>query len=61
MSISTPADYVMFDSAPHDPQLIFLHGSVQHHTDRNLTGEVRSLDPQLVDPLRPLLHDHFPR
>ncbi len=30
VSISTPADYVMFNSAPHDPQLVFLHGSVKH-------------------------------
>jgi hypothetical protein len=58
VSISTPADYVMFNSAPQDPQLVFLHGSVQHYTDKNLTDEVDSLDPQLVDRLRPLLRDH---
>ena len=28
VSISTPADYIMFSSVPQDPQLIFLHGSV---------------------------------
>lgn len=58
VSIATPADYVMFNSAPQDPQLIFLHGSVQHYTDKNLTAEVRSLDPALVDRLKPLLRDH---
>lgn len=58
VSISTPADYVMFHSAPQDPQLIFLHGSVKHYTDKNLTDEVQSLDSQLVDRLRPLLRDH---
>lgn len=58
VSISTPADYVMFHSAPQDPQLIFLHGSVKHYTDKNLTNEVQSLDAQLVDRLRPLLRDH---
>jgi hypothetical protein len=58
VTISTPADYVMFNSAPHDPQLIFLHGSVRHYTDKNLTDEVQSLDPQLVDRLKPLLRDH---
>ena len=56
--ISTQADYVMFNSAPQDPQLIFLHGSVKHYTDKNLTDEVQSLDAQLVDRLRPLLRDH---
>lgn len=58
VSISTPADYIMFSSAPQDPQLIFLHGSVKHYTDRNLTGEVQFLDAQLVDRLKPLLRDH---
>lgn len=56
--ISTPADYVMFSSAPQDPQQIFLHGSVKHYRDKNLTNEVESLDPQLVSRLRPLLQDH---
>jgi hypothetical protein len=56
--ISTPADYVMFNSAPQDPQVIFLHGSVSHYTDKNLTAEVQSLDPILVEMLRPLLRDH---
>ena len=58
VSIATPADYVMFNSAPQDPQVIFLHGSVSHYTDKNLTGEVRSLDPVLVGMLRPMLRDH---
>lgn len=58
VSISTPADYVMFNSAPHDPQLVFLHGSVKHYTDKNLTDEVQSLDPLLVERLRPVLRDH---
>lgn len=58
ISISTPADYVMFNSAPHDPQLVFLHGSVKHYTDKNLTDEVQSLDPLLVERLRPLFRDH---
>ena len=58
VSISTPADYVMFNSAPHDPQLVFLHGSVKHYTDKNLTDEVQSLDPLLVERLTPLLRDH---
>lgn len=58
VTIATPADYVMFNTAPHDPQLIFLHGSVSHYTDKNLTSEVQALDPALVGMLRPLLRDH---
>jgi NAD-dependent SIR2 family protein deacetylase len=56
--ISTPADYVMFHSAPQDPQLIYLHGSVKHYTDKNLTDEIQSLEPELVQRVRPLLRDH---
>ena len=48
----------MFNSAPQDPQLIFLHGSVERYTDKNLTDEVKSLDIELVDRLKPLLRDH---
>src|SRR5262249_970895 len=58
VSIATPAAYVMFNSAPQDPQLIFLHGSVQHYTDKNLTAEVQTLDPALFDRLKPLPRDH---
>lgn len=58
VSISTPADYVMFNSAPQDPQVVFLHGSVKHYTDKNLTAEVQSLDPELVERVKPLLRDH---
>ena len=58
VSVRTPADYVMFNSAPQDPQIIFLHGSVSHYTDKNLTAEVQSLDHTLVEMLRPLLRDH---
>ncbi len=48
----------MFNTAPQDPQIIFLHGSVSHYTDKNLTAEVQSLDAELVERLRPLLRDH---
>jgi hypothetical protein len=58
VSISTPTDYVMFHSAPHDPQLIYLHGSVKHYTDKNLTDEIQTLDAELVRRVRPLLRDH---
>ena len=58
VSINTPDDYVLFSSVPHDPQIVFLHGSVKHYTDKNLTGEVQTLDPALVSRLTPLLRDH---
>ncbi|NOG73927.1 transcriptional regulator [Roseicella sp. DB1501] len=58
ISISTPDDYIRFSSAPQDPQLIYLHGSVQHYSDKNLTDEIQSLDAPLADRLKPLLRDH---
>ncbi|MDE0004752.1 MAG: SIR2 family protein, partial [Rhodospirillaceae bacterium] len=58
VSINTPDDYVMFSSVPHDPQIVFLHGSVKHYADKNLTAEVQTLDPALVSRLAPLLRDH---
>jgi len=58
VEINTPSDYVMFSSAPTDPQLVFLHGSVSHYTDKNITLEVQTLDPPLVECLKPLLRDH---
>lgn len=58
VSINTPDDYVLFSSVPHDPQIVFLHGSVKHYTDKNLTAEVQNLDPALVGRLTSLLRDH---
>lgn len=58
VKINTPSDYVLFSSVPQDAQVIFLHGSVKHYTDKNLTSEVESLDPELINRLRPMLRDH---
>lgn len=57
-SISTVSDYVKFSTWPARPQLIYLHGSVEHYTDKNLPQEVQRLDEQLVELLRDLLRDH---
>lgn len=56
--IKTIADLVMFSVSPPEPQLLYIHGSVEHYTDKNLVEEVQSLNPELVDRLRPLLRDH---
>ena len=58
VSVDTPDDYVTFSSVPHDPQIVFLHGSVKHYTDKNLVAEVQTLDPALISQLAPLLRDH---
>lgn len=58
VSIKTPDDLVRFSSSPADPQLIYLHGSVEHYSDKNLDEEIDALDPVLVQRLAPLLSDH---
>lgn len=56
--IKTPADYTKFSTSPAHPQLVYLHGSVEHYTDKNLVDEVQKLDRSLITLLSPLLRDH---
>jgi hypothetical protein len=56
--IQTPADYTKFSTSPSHPQLVYLHGSVEHYTDQNLLDEVQRLDDPLVTLLTPVLRDH---
>lgn len=58
VSIKTPDDLVRFSTAPMSPQLIYLHGSVEHYSDKNLLDEVAELDRLLVGHLTPLVRDH---
>jgi hypothetical protein len=56
-AIQTHSDYTKFSTDPQYPQLVYLHGSVDHYTDRNIIDEVQQLDAQLVRMLLPLLRD----
>lgn len=57
--IQTPSDCTTISTSPQRPQLIYLHGSVQHYTDRNTLAEINEeLNPDLVTRLIPLLRDH---
>jgi len=56
--IKTPSDLVRFSSAPENPQLVYLHGSVEHLTDKNLAVDVQNMDSEIVERVRPLLRDH---
>lgn len=58
ISIKTASDLVRFTSAPEDPQLVYLHGSVEHYTDKNRVDDVQSLDPAIVERVKPLMRDH---
>lgn len=57
--VQTPSDFSNISTSPQRPQLIYLHGSVQHYTDKNTLAEVNEeLNPNLVAGLIPLLRDH---
>lgn len=58
VEIRTPSDWTRFSASPSHPQLVYLHGSVEHYSDMNLPREVKTLAPRVVEALRPLLRDH---
>jgi len=58
VSIKTQDDLIRFSSSPTDPQLVYLHGSVEHYSDKNLDDEVATLESALIGRLSTLLRDH---
>jgi len=56
IELRTADDLVMFGLL-HNYQIVYLHGSVEHYQDKNLTAETQQLDQKLVTKIRPLLHD----
>ncbi len=56
--IKTQADYTKYSAFPTHPQILYLHGSVEHYSDKNLLNEVQRLDDELVRHLGYLLRDH---
>jgi predicted HTH transcriptional regulator/NAD-dependent SIR2 family protein deacetylase len=57
--IQTKSDYTKLSTSPQYPQIIYLHGSVEHYTDKNTLAEINGeLDVDLVSELLPLLRDH---
>lgn len=57
--IQTKSDYTRLSTDPGNPQIVYLHGSVEHYTDKNSLDEIEgSLDKELVSRLVPLLRDH---
>ena len=57
--IQTKSDYTKLSTSSQYPQIVYLHGSVEHYTDKNTITEVNEeLDADLVSRLLPLLRDH---
>jgi hypothetical protein len=55
--IRTPDDTKMFSTEPPYPQVVYLHGSVEHYTDQNIEQETQQLHACLIGLLPPLLRD----
>ena len=57
--IQTASDLTTISTSPQRPQLIYLHGSIPHYTDKNTLAEINEeIDAALVSRLLPLLSDH---
>jgi hypothetical protein len=56
--VKTPFDAKLISTDPTDPQVVFLHGAVEHYTDQNLEVETENMEPTLRSRLAPLLRDH---
>lgn len=56
-TVRSPAEANNITTAPRYAQLVFLHGTVEHYTDLNLTSETQHLPEQLVQAIVPLLRD----
>jgi predicted HTH transcriptional regulator len=56
--IKTTDDLIRFNASPADPQLVYLHGSVEHYSDKNIDGEVDTIEQGIIDRLVPVLRDH---
>lgn len=58
VSMRTPSDMIGLSTAPRVSQLVYLHGSIEHYSDKNLVDEIKQLEDGLSDKLLPLLRDH---
>lgn len=58
VTIADASQYGVISTNPTRPQVVYLHGTVEHYQDRVLHDEVERLDPELVKRLLPLVRDH---
>ncbi|HBB96069.1 MAG TPA: hypothetical protein DC054_11825 [Blastocatellia bacterium] len=56
--IETPSDHTKLSTGPDEPQIAYLHGSVDHYTDKNDLDEIQEMDKALAERLTPILRDH---
>ena len=56
-TVRSPAEASNITMVPRYAQVVFLHGTVEHYTDLNLTSETQHLSGELVQAIVPLLRD----
>ncbi len=57
-AIKSPFEMHLVSSDPAVPQVVHVHGTVEHYTDCNLEDETRTIDPAVKVAVTPLLKDH---
>jgi NAD-dependent SIR2 family protein deacetylase len=56
-TVRSAAESANITTTPRFAQLVFLHGTVEHYTDLNLTSETQHLSRELIQGIAPLLRD----
>jgi hypothetical protein len=57
-AVKSPFEMHLVSSDPAMPQVVHVHGTVEHYTDCNLEDETRTMDPAVKVAITPLLKDH---
>jgi NAD-dependent SIR2 family protein deacetylase len=57
-AIKSPFEMHLVSSDPAVPQVVHVHGTVEHYTDCNLQDETQTMHPDVKVAINPLLKDH---
>ncbi len=57
-AVKSPFEMHLVSSDPAVPQVVHVHGAVDHYTDRNLEDETQSMEEAVKVAVTPLLKDH---
>lgn len=57
-AVKSPFEMHLVSSDPAMPQVVHVHGTVEHYTDCNLEDETRTMHPDVKVAINPLLKDH---
>ncbi len=57
-AVKSPFEVHLVSTDPSVPQVVHVHGTVEHYTDCNLQDETQTIDPLVKVAVSPLLKDH---